>query len=216
MEKSQIHPISEEILRLFQQPFMIEGYELFINVNIGISFFPESGERAQELFMNAYAAVHQASDKGRNKYQIYSENMNIETYKRFHLKNDLQKAVNNGEFYVEYQPKIETKTNKIIGVEALVRWEHPKWGIVSPDEFITLAEENGFISTLGKMVLQNACQQNKAWQLQGLPPVKVSVNFSPLQFLQTDLIQMVERSITKYRIRTEMARNRNYRKCLIE
>ena len=192
MEKAQIHPISKEILRLFQQPFMIEGYELFINVNIGISFFPESGERAQELFMNAYAAVHQASDKGRNKYQIYSENMNIETYKRFHLKNDLQKAVNNGEFYVEYQPKIETKTNKIIGIEALVRWEHPKWGIVSPDEFITLAEENGFISTLGKMVLQNACQQNKAWQLQGLPPVKVSVNFSPLQFLQTDLIQMVE------------------------
>ena len=191
-EKSQIHPISEEILRLFQQPFIIEGYELFINVNIGISFFPESGERALELFKNAYAAVNQASDKGRNKYQIYSENMNIETYKRFHLKNDLQKAVNNGEFYVEYQPKIETKTNKIIGVEALVRWEHPKWGIVSPDEFITLAEENGFITTLGKMVLQSACQQNKAWQLQGLPPVKVSVNFSPLQFLQTDLIQMVE------------------------
>ena len=142
--------------------------------------------------MNAYSAVHQASDKGRNKYQIYSENMNIETYKRFHLKNDLQKAVNNREFYVEYQPKIETKTNKIIRDGAFVRWEHPKWGIVSPDEFITLAEENGFISTLGKMVLQNACQQNKAWQLQGLPPVKVSVNFSPLQFLQTDLIQMVK------------------------
>ena len=150
IEKTQIHPISKEILRLFQQPFIIEGYELFINVNIGISFFPESGERAQELFMNAYAAVHQASDKGRNKYQIYSENMNIETYKRFHLKNDLQKAVNNGEFYVEYQPKIEAKTNKIIGVEALVRWEHPKWGIVSPDEFISLAEENGFILYIGK------------------------------------------------------------------
>ena len=192
IEKAQIHSISKELLRLFQQPFIIEGYELFITANIGISFFPESGERAQELFMNAYAAVNQASDKGRNKYQIYSENMNIETYKRFHLKNDLQKAVNNGEFYVEYQPKIEAKTNKIIGTEALVRWEHPKWGIVSPDEFITLAEENGFISTLGKMVLQNACQQNKAWQLQGLPPVKVSVNFSPLQFLQTDLIQMVK------------------------
>ena len=192
IEKAQIHSISKELLRLFQQPFIIEGYELFITANIGISFFPESGERAQELFMNAYAAVNQASDKGRNKYQIYSENMNIETYKRFHLKNDLQKAVNNGEFYVEYQPKIETKTNKIIGTEALVRWEHPKWGIVSPDEFITLAEENGFISPLGKMVLTTACQQNKAWQLQGLPPVKVSVNFSPLQFLQTDLIEMVE------------------------
>ncbi len=192
IEKAQIHSISKELLRLFQQPFIIEGYELFITANIGISFFPESGERAQELFMNAYAAVNQASDKGRNKYQIYSENMNIETYKRFHLKNDLQKAVNNGEFYVEYQPKIETKTNKIIGTEALVRWEHPKWGIVSPDEFITLAEENGFISSLGKTVLTTACQQNKAWQLQGLPPVKVSVNFSPLQFLQTDLIEMVE------------------------
>ena len=106
-------------------------------------------------------AVHQASEKGQNKYQIYSENMNIETYKRFHLKNDLQKAVNNGEFYVEYQPKIETKTNKIIGTEALVHF--PKWGIVSPDEFISLAEENGFITTLGKMVLWDACQQNKAF-----------------------------------------------------
>ena len=197
IEKTQIHSISKELLRLFQQPFIIEEYELFITTNIGISLFPESGERAQELFMNAYAAVHQASDKGRNKYQIYSENMNIETYKRFHLKNDLQKAVNNGEFYVEYQPKIETKTNKIIGVEALVRWEHPKWGIVSPDEFISLAEENDFITTLGKMVLWDACQQNKAWQLQGLPSVKVSVNFSPLQFLQTDLIEMVKEVLRK-------------------
>ena len=197
IEKEQIHTISKGILRLFEHPFIVEGYELFITANIGISLFPESGGRAKELFMNAYSAVNQASEKGRNKYQIYSENMNIETYKRFHLKNDLQMAVNNREFYVEYQPKIETKTNKIIGVEALVRWEHPRWGIVSPDEFITLAEENGFINTLGKMVLESACQQNKAWQTQGIRPVKVSVNFSPLQFLQSDLVQMVEEVLHK-------------------
>ena len=164
---------------------------------MALVFFQKAEDEQQELFMNAYSAVNQASEKGRNKYQIYSENMNIETYKRFHLKNDLQMAVNNREFYVEYQPKIETKTNKIIGVEALVRWEHPRWGIVSPDEFITLAEENGFINTLGKMVLESACQQNKAWQTQGIPPVKVSVNFSPLQFLQSDLVQMVEEVLHK-------------------
>jgi EAL domain-containing protein (putative c-di-GMP-specific phosphodiesterase class I) len=119
--------------------------------------------------------------------------MNIESFKRLSLKNDLRKAVNNNQFFVDYQPKVETKTHKIIGMEALIRWEHPKWGIVSPEEFILLAEESGLICSLGEMVLTKACQQNKKWQDQGLTPIKVSVNFSVVQFLQSDIIQMVEK-----------------------
>ncbi|WP_159433403.1 EAL domain-containing protein [Bacillus tuaregi] len=190
---SDIDKISEDILHLFEQPFFIHEYELFLTANIGISFYPESGQTVQALMKNAYSAVHQANENGPNKYQVFSSKLNIVSYKRFTLTNDLRRALKNNEFFVSFQPRVDVRTNKIIAAEALVRWNHPKWGIVGPFEFISLAEKNGLIGQLGEIVLLKACQQLKRWQETGLAPIKVSVNFSVLQFLQTDIIQTIER-----------------------
>ncbi|WP_071393501.1 EAL domain-containing protein [Bacillus tuaregi] len=192
MANHVIRRMSKDIIHLFEQPFLIREYELFFTVNIGVSIYPDSGESVPSLMQHAYSALHQANESGPNNYQIYSEKMDIHTYKRFTLNNDLRKAVKNNEFFIDFQPRIEVKSNRIIGAEALIRWNHPKWGIVSPKEFISLAEKSGLIGALGEIVLLGACQQMKKWQDMGLPPIKVSVNFSVLQFLQTDVIEMVE------------------------
>lgn len=185
--------LAKEVLHLFEKPFHVEEYELYLTVNIGISKYPESGENANLVIQNAYAALEQANHIGTNMFQIFSPNMNIGSYKSFMLKNDLHKAINNNEFFLVYQPRVNPKTNQIIGAEALIRWEHSEWGLVSPDEFISLAEEEGIINQMGEMVLLHACQQNKKWQEAGLTSIVVSVNFSVYQFLQMDIIEVVEK-----------------------
>lgn len=192
ISNEHMNHVAQEILRLFEQPFSINEYELYLTTNMGISMYPDSGDTLHSLIEHANSALYQAKEFGTNMYQISSPNMNIGSYKRFTLKNDFRKAVKNHEFFLVYQPRINPKTNKIIGAEALIRWEHPKWGVVSPNEFISLAEEDGLISMIGKMVLKQACKQNKEWQGAGLPPITISVNFSVQQFLQTDLNEMVE------------------------
>ncbi|WP_394234953.1 EAL domain-containing protein [Niallia oryzisoli] len=198
-----ISKISKDLINQFEQPFFIHEYELFLTINIGVSIYPESGDTVTNLMKTAYSALHQANESGPNYYEIYSRNMDIHSYKRFTLTNDLRKAIKNNEFFVDYQPRINVGTNQIIAAEALIRWDHPKWGIVSPKEFISLAEKSGLIGTLGEMVLFRACQKMKEWQEMGLPPIKVSVNFSVLQFLQTDVIQMIESVLESTRLDTK-------------
>ena len=188
----QINKIAQELLLLFEQPFSINDFELYLTTNMGISIYPESGDTVLGLKQNANSALYQAKEFGINTFQICSPNMSIGSYKRFTLQNDFRKAVKNKEFFVVYQPRINPKTNKIIAAEALIRWEHPNWGVVSPNEFITLAEEEGLIGSIGEMVMQYACEQNKKWQDAGMPPIIISVNFSVQQFLQMDLIDRVE------------------------
>lgn len=188
----QINNIAHELLLLFEQPFSINDFELYLTTNMGISIYPESGDTVLGLKQNANSALYQAKEFGINTFQICSPNMSIGSYKRFTLQNDFRKAVKNKEFFVVYQPRINPKTNKIIAAEALIRWEHPNWGVVSPNEFITLAEEEGLIGSIGEMVMQYACEQNKKWQDAGMPPIIISVNFSVQQFLQMDLIDRVE------------------------
>ncbi len=189
----QLKEISEDILELFKDPFYINEYELYVTTSIGGSTYPYSGEDVLTLIASAHSALYEAKEKGKNKYQISSPHLNIATYKKFTLKNDLRKAIQNDEFNLYYQPRIEPKMNKIIAAEALIRWEHPKWGVISPSEFISLAEEAGLIGTMGEKVLYNACKQNKQWQLAGLPPIIVSVNFSVLQFLETDMLNIIDK-----------------------
>ena len=188
----QINNIAQELLLLFEQPFSINDFELYLTTNMGISIYPESGDTVLGLKQNANSALYQAKEFGINTFQICSPNMSIGSYKRFTLQNDFRKAVKNKEFFVVYQPRINPKTNKIVAAEALIRWEHPNWGVVSPNEFITLAEEEGLIGSIGEMVMQYACEQNKKWQDAGMPPIIISVNFSVQQFLQMDLIERVE------------------------
>lgn len=187
-----IQMMAESILSLFAEPFILSEYELFHAINIGISRFPDHGNNVHTLTRNAYASLNQAKMKGKNVYNIFSANMNMGLKKRIQLSIDLPKALKKGQLYIDFQPRVEAKTNKIIGAEALVRWRHPKWGIVSPMEFIPLAEENGLIGCIGKMVLFEACRQNKQWQDAGLPPIIVSVNLSVIEFLQLEIVQTVE------------------------
>lgn len=191
-EMDTIHQITQDILAMFEWPFIIDGYELFVTTSIGICLYPYGGESVDTLIQNADLALYSAKEIGKNHYEIFSQTMNVGAYKKFSLKNDLRKAVQEKQIFTLYQPKVDSKKNKIVGAEALARWKHPDWGVVSPEEFISLAEETGLINMIGEQILIEACTQNKKWQDEGLPPIKVSVNFSALQFLQADIVDTVE------------------------
>ena len=172
-------------------PFVIDNHEIFITASLGISFFPIDGEDVQTLLKNAGAALHRTKEQGGNNYQFYTADMNAKALRRMELENNLRRALERDEFEVFYQPKINVVSRQIVGMEALVRWRHPDMGLVSPIEFIPLAEETGLILPLGEWVLRTACAQSKAWQDEGFAPLQVSVNLSPRQFKQPKLLEVI-------------------------
>ncbi|MEK5382213.1 EAL domain-containing protein [Niallia sp. FSL W8-0635] len=178
--------LANEIISQLQQPFFIDRYELYITASIGISSFPSNGKTSEELQKNANAALFRAKENGKNNFQIYSSSLNIESYKLFTMERDLRKAIKNNEFFLYFQPKVNAISNKIVGAEALIRWKHPDWGMVSPKDFISIAEENGFIIEIGEWVLKQACQYLKQWEKSNFPLVPISVNISPKSFLRKD------------------------------
>lgn len=194
---AQVNQNSQQILELFKQPFLIDSYELFITTSIGVSIFPQNGNSVQELVKNADSAMYQAKEKGKNNYQVHSSTLKISNDKKFMLQNDLRKAIERDEFSLHYQPIIDLSTNKLIGAEALIRWNHPLWGIISPTEFIPLAEQRGLIGQIDEWVLNNACKQTKVWQDLGLPPIKISVNFSPMQFSHANIVEIVDKVLAQ-------------------
>ncbi|WP_262174065.1 EAL domain-containing protein [Saccharococcus sp. Marseille-Q5394] len=189
-----VERIAKTILHIFEQSFEVKNYQLYLTASIGISMYPESGDDSGALMKNAGLAVYLAEKGGRNTYRIYSPTANIETYKLFNLRNELQYALHNDQFLVYYQPIVQAGTDEIVKVEALIRWNHPIWGIVRPDEFIPLAEESGMIIKIGEWVLKTVCRKLRAWHDAGYM-VKGSVNLSLTQFLQADLIEMIERTL---------------------
>lgn len=182
--------VAEKILEALAQPFVLEGQEYFISASIGISLYPIDGNDEETLFRNADMAMYRAKERG-NHYQFFLPSMGVLSLERLKLENDLRKALERKEFFLHYQPKVDLNTGEIIGVEALVRWQHPELGMVSPGKFIPLAEETGLILPLGEWVLRSACRQNKTWQEEGLPPVRVAVNLSMAQFQQKNLTEMI-------------------------
>ncbi|MGG0719943.1 EAL domain-containing protein [Robertmurraya massiliosenegalensis] len=183
------------IIKEMEKPFYIDDYELFITTSIGISMYPVDGRDSRTLLSNANVALYNAKELGRNDWQLFSPSMNVESFKLYHLEKDLRKSLMNEELYVEYQPKVNPKTSRIEGVEALVRWNHPEWGIVAPAEFIPLAEESGFIFKLGDWVMQEVCETLGKWVKQDLPVVPVSVNVSPKRLLKSDFVHTVQKMI---------------------
>lgn len=186
-----VKKIAHKIIEVFERPFNVDQFELFITASIGISLFPESGEDRKSLMKNADLAMYLAKENGKNGFQVFTPTMNIKSYKTFTFQNDLRKALKQDQFELYYQPKVCTKTNKIVGAEALLRWKHPEWGMVPPSEFIFLAEESGLIIQIGDWVLKNVCRQIKLWEQLGFEPIKISLNFSVLQILQTDIVQTI-------------------------
>ena len=187
--------IAQKIINDFKSPFEIEEKEIFITVSIGISVYPNDGEESESLMKNSNAALRYSKNQGRSNYQFYSQEQNRESFERLEMESALRHAVEKEEFILYYQPQVDVETQKIIGMEALVRWMHPDLGMVSPAKFIPVAEETGIITSLGEWVLYNACMQNKLWQEQGYDKITVSVNLSPMQVKQSEIIDIIGKII---------------------
>ncbi len=174
--------VARRILNSFRQPWTLGRSEFVVTASIGIAVWPNDGQDGEALLKNADMAMYRAKDQGRDNFQLYSPAMNAEVAARLALEKELRRALRNEEFVVYYQPQQNIRTGQIIGVEALVRWQHPERGLLLPGEFIAVAEEGELIVPLGEWVLRTACTQAKAWQDAGLPPLRMAVNFSARQF----------------------------------
>jgi diguanylate cyclase (GGDEF)-like protein/PAS domain S-box-containing protein len=184
--------LAYNILNLIKAPFKFDKEEIHITTSIGISLYPDHGEDAVTLMKNADMSMYRVKNNGRNNYEFYIPSMNKEAYEELVIENSLHHALENDELILYYQPKFNALTSKIIGMEALVRWQSPKLGLVAPGRFISLAEETGLIVQIGRWVLENACAQIKSWQDMGLPPLRVAVNLSVRQFEENNLVEIVE------------------------
>jgi diguanylate cyclase (GGDEF)-like protein/PAS domain S-box-containing protein len=186
--------VARRILDALAVPFTIEGREVFVASSIGIALFPSDGQDADSLMVNADAAMYAAKER-RGSFQFYAPDMNNRADERLRLETGLRHALQRREFVLHYQPQIDVRSGAIVGVEALVRWQHPDRGLVPPNDFIPLAEDTGLIVPIGEWVLRTACAQVMAWQADGRPPLRLAVNLSNRQFLQPDLVEMICRIV---------------------
>ncbi|WHY00054.1 EAL domain-containing protein [Neobacillus sp. DY30] len=184
-------PLVERIRAVVAKPIIIQGQELHVSMSIGIAFYPSDGKTTEELMKNADMAMYRAKEEGRDNYKFYSIDMNKTVSRIMALENGLRKALKNNEFVLNYQPQVSLQTGEIVGVEALLRWNTVEAGMVSPIQFIPVAEESGLIIPIGEWVLNHACMQGKAWHDSGQSHLKVAVNLSPVQFLHENLVEMV-------------------------
>ncbi len=183
--------VAQRILSEIQRPVVINGREVISGVSIGIALYPEDGRDVDTIIKNADTAMFHAKSSGRGRYQYYSAEMNASAVAKLALESDLRHAIARSEFLLHYQPKLDLATNRIVSVEALVRWQHPKRGLVQPGEFIELAEETGMIMELGAYVITQACLQFKQWQAMGIDLESIAVNLSPVQFRRDDLVEHI-------------------------
>ncbi len=189
--------IARRILDMMSQPLPAENQDLLISSSIGVSVYPADGDSPEALVRNAGAAMYRIKEEGGNNFRFYSADINAKTLERLTMATHLHQALEQSQFRLYYQPQVDLKTGQITGVEALIRWQHPERGMVSPAQFIPLAEETGLIVPIGKWVLQTAFAQNKAWQNAGLPLITMAVNLSARQFQEKGLVETVEQAIVE-------------------
>lgn len=195
--KSDIIQLVERLLQEFKLPFNLNGHEVFAAASIGVLLDTADYQRSEDLLRDADTAMYRAKERGRGCYEVFDQTMRDRAIALLHLETDLRKALEKQEFHIHYQPIVSLKTNQITEFEALVRWQHPQRGLVSPAEFIPIAEETGLIIPLGSWVLREACSQMQAWieQFPENSALKVSVNMSGKQFVQADLVEQIERTL---------------------
>lgn len=184
--------IAESIMALFAQPFNISGQEFSITASAGIAIFPVHGQDSQTLIKNADTAMYEAKSKGKNGYAFCTTNMKNQVKKNVTISNDLRYGLEREQFFIHYQPQIDLNTKQIVGFEALLRWRHPAFGMISPEVFIPIAEKNGTINTIGSWALKTACSQTKKWQDMGLTNLRMGVNLSAIQFTNGGIADEVE------------------------
>jgi|GEM_PF-1276455 len=186
-----------KILEIIKQPFVIEQHELTISASIGISMYPMNGLSLEVLLQNADTAMYHTKKYGRNDYSYFTDEMQAKSLYNLQLSNALHHALDRNEFHMVYQPQISIRTGRIIGVEALLRWNHPQFGNVPPSEFIPIAEANGSILPIGEWIFHNAIYQLKAWMDKGLPAIVIAVNLSAVQFRQRKLVEMIDQILNE-------------------
>lgn len=187
--------IARKIIAEVGQPMVLLGQKCLVTASIGICLYPEHGDDEQSLMKNADFAMYVAKEAGKNNYQFFNASSTSLSLERMSLENELRSALANNELSLQYQAKLDLRTDSITGVEALLRWNNPKFGSVSPAQFIPIAEETGLIVPIGRWVLMTACKQNVEWQKQGLPPICVAVNLSARQFMSKDLLSSIREAL---------------------
>jgi diguanylate cyclase (GGDEF)-like protein len=194
-ERHEVERIAGELLSVLCQPFQLSGHECHTTASIGIAMYPSDGTDMQTLTKNADMAMYLAKEDGKNGFRFFTKEIKTQSIERLTLESALRRALEREQFSLHYQPKVDMASGQITGVEALLRWIHPDLGIVSPGQFIPLAEETGLIVPIGRWVLKEACAQNMAWQRCGLRPVTMAVNLSPRQFADAHLLHDVDEAL---------------------
>jgi EAL domain-containing protein (putative c-di-GMP-specific phosphodiesterase class I) len=197
MEPADAAIIAERVIEAMGESFTVQGRSLSVGCSIGVSIFPEHGEDGDALIRNADAAMYSAKEGGRNSVHYFTEEMNAQAVERLTLDKNLRQALERKEFFLVYQPQMEIASGKITGFEALLRWNHPELGLIPPDRFISIAENNGLILAIGEWVLRTACRQARRWQEQGLCAVPVSANVSAVQFRQEGFRELIQRILSE-------------------
>lgn len=196
--------VAERILTVIGRPFMIEGNEVFSGCSIGIALYPFDGDNMETLLKNADTALYHAKNVGRNNYQLFADWMRAATLQHVELESLLRKALERQELTLYYQPQVDVSSGRILGVEALLRWQSRELGNVAPADFIPLAEETGLIVPIGEWVIRTACAQARAWQKAGLAPLRMAVNLSPRQFVDTSLVPLIAHVLDETGLRPDL------------
>jgi EAL domain-containing protein (putative c-di-GMP-specific phosphodiesterase class I) len=187
--------VAQRILKRLEQPFNIKDTDVFITTSIGIATFPEDGHTAEELVRNADTAMYHAKQQGKAAYQYYSAAMNAASVERLTLERGLRRALDGNLLELHYQPQVDAQSGRIVGAEALLRWNDSVRGYIPPATFIPVAEDSGWIAPIGEWVLLRACRQAVEWQRAGLPAIPVAVNVSGVQFRRQDVCELVKRAL---------------------
>jgi len=198
-ERDTAQRAAARIIDSMRAPVRVAGVEIHTSPSIGIAFYPADAATAENLVAHADAAMYVAKQRGRNNFQCFTPGMDT-TQDKVRLESDMRVALEQGQFELHYQPKVNTATGLMHGAEALLRWTHPVRGSISPAEFIPIAEECGLIGAIGAWVMREACRQARAWQLAGLPPLRVAVNLSPSQFRQGNIVAMIREALDDARL----------------
>jgi diguanylate cyclase (GGDEF)-like protein/PAS domain S-box-containing protein len=190
-------PVAEKLLAAISEPIDLDGQAVSVSPSIGIAVYPRDGESAEALIKNADAAMYLAKERGRSNYQFFNKALAESAQRAFTLETRMREAIKTGAFLLHYQPQVRVDTGKVIGVEALIRWPQKDAPWIEPTDFIPVAEQRGLIRTIGRWVLREACRQNVQWQKEGLEPIPVAVNLSPIEFRQKDFAVEVEKVLSE-------------------
>ena len=190
--------VAQRVVSAFAEPVQLQAQELYASTSIGISIYPDDASDAADLIKNADTAMYAAKSFGRNCYKFYDPSMNESTLAKLEFDAAMRRGLARGEFLLHYQPRIDTRTNRLVSCEALIRWNHPERGLIFPGEFIAVAEDSGFIVSIGKWVMDQVCWRRRAWHNMGLPHTPISINLSAVHFVRSDIIADVRDALDRH------------------